>query len=446
MKQLSIFKSKKNDIFKIISSMMIISMLGKFLGLIREILFAKKFGAQSIAGTAFIYASSIPNYFFDIMFASSINSSFVPIFNKKLENKNNKEAFKLFNNFLNILIIISIFIILLSILFSSKIINFLATGLDLKTQVLSSQLIKITSPSILFSVLAFSVTGFLQTFNEFNIPSSTSIVFNLTIIFYYLFFIEKFGVFGLAWSSLFAWSLQFLIQIPFLKKYEYKHRFYINFKSKDIKNIFKSILPIMISSWITPINNLINARAASYINGGGVALQKANSIYTISAGTFILSINNYVFQKLSKIKVKNNHKEFDKFLFNAIKITSLFSILILVFLLIFSRSIIKILFEHGNFNSHDTGLTSRALFYYSWGIFGYAIQTILNSAFYSQRKLFIPLISSIISFLINFILSFKLLKILDIGGPAFSFSVSSVISMLFSLIFYLSFYKNQRKL
>ena len=75
--------AKKHSAIKIITNMIFISLLGKILGLIREILFAKNFGTTNIFGTAFNYASNIPNQFLDIMFASAINSSFIPIFNRK---------------------------------------------------------------------------------------------------------------------------------------------------------------------------------------------------------------------------------------------------------------------------------------------------------------------------------------------------------------------------
>ena len=98
---------KKNSAVKIISNMIFISLLGKILGLIREILFAKNFGTADISGTAFNYASNIPNQFLDIMFASAINSSFIPIFNHELAKKNKNSAFDLLNNFLSIIILIS---------------------------------------------------------------------------------------------------------------------------------------------------------------------------------------------------------------------------------------------------------------------------------------------------------------------------------------------------
>ena len=113
---------------KTIVMMMVISVAGKILGLIREILFGYNFGTMSMEGTAFTYASNIPNQFLDIMFASSITSSFIPIFNSKLKNNGKKAAFDLFNNFLSVIILVTGTVVLFSIIFSMPIVDLLASG------------------------------------------------------------------------------------------------------------------------------------------------------------------------------------------------------------------------------------------------------------------------------------------------------------------------------
>ena len=105
---------KKNNAVKTILMMMFISVLGKTLGLVREMMFGYNFGTISMEGTAFTYASNIPNQFLDIMFASSITSSFIPIFNGYLEKKGKDSAFELFNNFFRLIILLSAIIIFLS--------------------------------------------------------------------------------------------------------------------------------------------------------------------------------------------------------------------------------------------------------------------------------------------------------------------------------------------
>lgn len=424
---------KKNNAIKTIAMMIIISVIGKILGLVREILFGYNFGTASMDGTAFTYASNIPNQFLDIMFASSITSSFIPIFNNHLENKGRDSAFKLFNNFLSIIILLTGFVILLSIIFCVPIVNLIASGLDPQTKLLTTRLLKIVLPVLMFSGIAFSMTGVLQSFGEFNIPSAMSMFFNGVIILYYIFFIKKFGVYGLAIAFTLGWFMQLLVQIPFLYREKYRFRFEINLKSDGIHQILKLMLPVLVSSWIMPINNMVNANTASYIYGGGNALKMANTIYIIVTGTFVLSVNNFMFQKLSKLKANNSDNEFNLTLKTSIENMFYFLLPLTFILMTFNKEIVSVLFERGKFDALSTNLTAKALFFYSFGIIGYGIQTILNSSFYAGKNGKIPLISAIIAVVINFALSFYLVKFLGIGGPALASSIAINFTALFML-------------
>ena len=51
-------------------------------------------------------------------------------------------------------------------------------------------------PMVIFTGLAFSFVGLLQSFGEYNIPSIISLVSNLAIILYYVVFGKKFGIYA----------------------------------------------------------------------------------------------------------------------------------------------------------------------------------------------------------------------------------------------------------
>lgn len=426
--------TKKDNAVKTIALMMFISVIGKILGLVREMMFGYNFGTTSMEGTAFTYASNLPNQFLDIMFASSITSSFIPIFNNHLENEGKDSAFKLFSNFLSIIIFLAGIVIFLAAIFSMQIVNIIAPGLDLQTKLLTARLLKIVLPVLMFSGIAFSMTGVLQSFGKFNITSAMSIFFNGVIIFYYIFLIKKFGVYGLAVAFTLGWLMQLLIQIPFLHSQNYKFHFAIDLKSDGIHEILKLMLPVLVSSWVMPINNLVNSNVASYIEGGANALKMANTVYIIVTGTFVLSVNNFMFQRLSKLKANNSQTEFNSALKTSISNMFYFLIPLTFILMMFSTDIVSILFERGKFDTAATNLTARALFFYSIGIVGYGIQTILNSSFYAAKNGKIPLVSAIIALVINFLLSFTLVKFLDIGGPALASSVAIDFIALFMLV------------
>ena len=107
-----------------------------------------------------------------------------------------------------------------------------------------------------------------------------------------------------------------------------------------------------------------------------------------------------------------------------------------------NESIIKIVFERGEFTAENTKITATALFYYSFGMTGYAVCEILNKSFYAIRDGKTPMYTSIIGVLVNLVSAFVFIKLLDmgIGGLALSSAVSSLFMAAF-LIFMI----NKRK-
>ena len=63
---------KGNQAVKTVSFMMLITLLGKILGMVREQLLAANYGTDMQAA-AFLLASRIPRTFFDVIFASAIS-------------------------------------------------------------------------------------------------------------------------------------------------------------------------------------------------------------------------------------------------------------------------------------------------------------------------------------------------------------------------------------
>ena len=68
------------------TTMMIITLVGKILGLVREMLLASNYGS-GMEAIAFQTASRIPRVFFDAIFASAISASFIPILMRALRKK-----------------------------------------------------------------------------------------------------------------------------------------------------------------------------------------------------------------------------------------------------------------------------------------------------------------------------------------------------------------------
>ena len=102
-------EKENNNTVKAISMMMVITLVGKILGLVRDQLLATNYSV-GMEASAFLTASRIPRIFFDVVFASAISASFIPVFNKYMKKRSRQEAFKLSSNFITLVSILTFII------------------------------------------------------------------------------------------------------------------------------------------------------------------------------------------------------------------------------------------------------------------------------------------------------------------------------------------------
>lgn len=419
---------------KAIGSMMAITLIGKIMGMLREVLFAGSYGTASIEANAFLTASRIPRLFFDAMFASAISSSFIPIFNEYLKKKGKNEAYSFSDNFITIVFLITSILTAVGCLFVNQIVELFADGFDSTTSVLCAKLLIVLFPMVIFTGIAYSFTGILQSLDEFTIPAAMSIVSNGIIIFYILFLDKKYGIFGVAISFLLGWVMQAVIQIPSLIKKGYRYKPKFNFKDDGLKKVGILMIPVMVSTWVQPINIAVNTKFASHIVGGVASLEYANNLYTITAGVLVLSVANVIFPELSRLSADENADEFGATL--GVTLKSIFFLLIpmMVGIIIIANPIVKLIYERGQFDANSTVITANALKFFSIGMVGFGMQNILSRGFYAVQDGKTPLITGAISIVSNYILSFFLVNYMGINGLALASAISSILSGIMLLI------------
>ncbi len=412
-----------------ISIMAVIIMLAKVMGLLREMLVARLYG-QGMESDMINTATQIPLLFFDMVLGVAILSTFVPIFNKYLEKEGKEKALRFADNFTTIVSLIALAAAVLGMIFAKPLVRLMVPGyaeVPGKIEETAS-LLRILFPSIVFTAAAYVAVGILQSFGEFTIPSLISVVSNGVMIVYLIVFGDRFGLFGVAVSMLIAWALQLVVQIPYLIKFGCRYRFCLNLKDSGIKEAALIALPVLISSWVQPLCNVINMSFGSSLGDGAVsALNWANKIYIIMVGVFAYAITNFIFPKLSRLASSESGDEFAKMTRMSVGyIAAIIGIVCALFLAL-SKPIIGVVFERGEFTAENTAITGGALFFYSFGMIGYAICEVLNKSFYALSDGKTPMITSLIGIIVNFAMAALLVGILKmgVGGLALASAVSS---------------------
>lgn len=424
---------KKNNHIKTIGLIMVITLLGKVLGLVRDMMLGHNF-ATGMESTAFQVASRIPRTFFDAIFASAISASFIPIFNDRLENHGKEDAFRLSNSFFTWVGILTALFSLAGMALADPIVTLLADGFDPETAALCASLLRILFPTVFFTGIAFSMVGVLQSMGEFNIPAAMSAASNAIIIIYYLLFCDKYGIYGLAWAFILGWAAQAVMQMPWLHKNGFRYR--PSLRHPALKQVFKLMLPVMVSTWIQPVNQLISTRFATHLfdGAGASAMDYANTLYTMITGILVLSITNVIFPEMSRLSTSGKEDELGELIAGNIRGMLFLLLPLTVGVMVMSTPLVRLLYEWGNWDSFSTTITAKALCFMSLGMVGYGIQNVLSRAFYAGQDGKTPLISGVISIAVNLILCVILTDKMDVAGLSLATAVSSTVAALVLLI------------
>ncbi|MBQ7097664.1 MAG: murein biosynthesis integral membrane protein MurJ [Clostridia bacterium] len=412
---------------RIIGFMAVITFMAKVMGLLRETLIASVYG-RTDAADIISTSTQIPLLFFDMTLGVAILSTFVPVFNKFLERDSKERAMDFANNFMTAVITFATAGAVLGMIFAEPLVRLMAPGYSPEKVAQTAKLLRILFPSIVFTAAAFTSVGILQSFGEFNIPALISAVSNLIMILYLIAAGNKFGLTGVIVSMLIAWASQLFIQIPALFKKGFRYRPRLNLKDEGIRDAVRLAIPVLISSWVQPLCVAINTAFGSFMgNGAVIALNWANKLYIIMVGVFAYAVTNFIFPKLSRLNAGDNNEGFSETTRTSLGWIIIIIALISALFVALSEPIIKIVFEYGQFSADDTSVTANALFFYSFGMVGYAICEILNKSFYAIRDGKTPMFASIFGIAVNFGAAFILVNSvkMGIGGLALASAISS---------------------
>lgn len=404
----------------------------KFLGFIREMMIAAKFGSGTETDTFFIALTATS--LFSVIITRSINNTMIPLLSEVEANNGKDGKRKHTNNLLNIILLISFVIVVIAWALAPFIIRVLASGFKGDQFKLAVLLMRIGLPSILFASLVGVFRGYLQSEFMFTESAVSNFPFNFVYIFFLMFLSSIYGIKGLMVTSVLAVVAQFIIQIPGISKTGYKYKLVLDFKDRYVKKIVYLVPPILISTAVSDLNKIIDRSLASTLVDGSIsALNYANRLDSLTLGIFVSAITTVIYPMLSKSANMDSLDGFKKVLIHGFNFIMLITIPATLGIIVLANPIVKVAFERGAFDSTATYMTAGALVFYSIGLVGTALKSILFIAYFSIQDTKTPMINSFISLVINIILNFTLISFMAHRGLALASSIAEIVSALFLL-------------
>ncbi len=137
--------------------LMITTLIIKMFGLGRDVVLSYFFGASNISD-AYLISLSIPIVIIGFI-TEGISVGFIPLYSSIISGSDNKSANGFTSNVINVVLLISIFMIGICVFGSDILVKIFAHGFDDKTMKLASNMTKITS----FSIIAVSQIAIFKT-------------------------------------------------------------------------------------------------------------------------------------------------------------------------------------------------------------------------------------------------------------------------------------------
>lgn len=400
------------------SRMGLATLMSRFMGLGRELVFAYLFGASN-AADAFNIAFRIPNLLRDLFAEGAMSAAFVPNFTRALITSR-KRAFELLAGVLVVLVLITSVLATLGVVFTPQIVRLYAgsyASVPGKIE-LAMGLTRSMFPFFPMVAMAAVLMGALNALGFFFLPAFAPVLFNITSIVCGLTVVpllEHFTsvppIYGMALAVVVGGFLQFYVQFAQIRREGFRlseewaavrHPF----KVEGVKTVLWLLIPGTIGLAATQLGILINSVYATRSGAGAVSwLNYAFRLMQFPIGIFGVSLAAATLPAVSRKLAQNDREGAGLEVSKSLRMTFAINGPAAAGLMVVGLPIVQLLFQHGRFHLSDAQNTAAAVFWYGVGLPGYSAVKVLVPVFYALGSTRVPVIASFLMVLLNAVLN-----------------------------------------
>ena len=385
------------------------TLLSRVLGLARDIVFARLFGA-GIVMDAFFVAFKIPNLLRRFFAEGAFSQAFVPVFAEYKSTRTRAELKELADRVSGTLGLALFVVTLIGVVAAPILIMIFAPGFLGRGEQydLATAMLRFTFPYILFISLTGLAGAMLNSFGKFAVPAFTPVLLNVVMISAAIWLeplMSRPGL-GLALGVFLAGLVQLFFQLPFLRGIGMLPRPRWGWRDSGVRKIGRLMLPAIFGSSVAQINLLIDTLIASFLAAGSITwLYYADRMMEFPLGVFGVALATVILPGLSEQHAKKSRSDFSATLDWALRLVALIVVPAAVALLVLAAPILATLFFGGRFDAHDVAMSAYSLQAYSIGLLGFSLVKVLAPGYYSRQEMRTPVRIAVIALLVNIALN-----------------------------------------
>ena len=364
------------------------SISSRVMGLIRVVVKSNLFGAGPHV-SALDAAVRVPNTLYDLLVGGMVSSAIVPVLSDYASPERREELWRLLSSLIIVASLIVSGLLLFGELLAPQAIYLMAGGMSQSAQELSTDLLRLVLPAVLFLNLSGILMGALYTLKRFALPAFTATIFNAAVVVAALAFGRRWSVHSMAVGLVLGAILQVLLQIPGLR--DARFRISLNLRHPALRRIMSLYTPILIGLLVDMLAVGLSYNLASRIDDSAISwMEYAAQIIQLPLGLVAMAISVATLPTLSQQASADKGGAFKATLSQGLRMVLVLIVPASVGLFVLANPIIGLVFEHGDFTSTDTVAVAEALRYHLPGLIFAAVDQLLIFAFYARKDTLTP--------------------------------------------------------
>ena len=387
------------------------TMLSRFMGLARDIVFARVIGAEALADVFFV-AFKIPNFFRRLFAEGAFAQAFVPILGEYRENGSQAAVRALINRVTGTLGITLLMLTLIIVLASPVMAAIFAPKWffdDPAKFAATADMLRITFPYLLFISMTGVAGGILNSYDRFAVPAFTPLLLNVTLIAAALIAAPLFDqpAYALAWGVFVAGVVQLMFQLPFLHRIHMLPVPIIDWQDAGVRKILALMAPAIFGVSVSQINLLLDTMLATFLPTGSVSwLYYSDRLSELPLGVFAVAIATVILPNLSRHHAADSQQAFSQTLDWALKTVLIIALPAAVALILLAEPILLTLFYYGDvMTARDMSMATLSLRAYASGLVAFMLIKVLAPGFFARQDMRTPVRIGVIAMLSNMLLN-----------------------------------------
>ena len=389
-------------------------------GLAREVLAAGYYGVSGPI-SAFTIAFQVPNLVRALFADSALQPAFVPVFTDLVGRRQFKEAFRLASTLLLLITTVLGALTAIFVLAAPVIVPLFAPGYEGHILDLTISLSRVLFPILILLGISGVVVGILNSYDRFGAFAISPFFWNVAIIIALVvlkpLFAKPDQIYAYAIAILIGTAVQLAIPAWDLRHTPFHFTWSFEWRNPGVRRVLLLMLPVTISLGLINFNQLINSSFGSLVSEEApAAIDKAFRLYQLPQGIFSVAIATVLFPTLARFA---NNKEFVNLratLANGMRQILFVLLPATAAILALSHPIIRLVYQRGEFDAHDTQIVATALFWFAFSLPTNGVYLLQTRTFFSLQKPWQATALAVIDLVVSALAAALLYKPFGIGG------------------------------